>query len=196
MDKYEVTNAEYAEFLNEKSKHSEGGLVWYDAGDADAHIDRIGSRYEVREGYENHPAAEVSWYGAMAYAAWAGKRLPTEAEWEKAARGGLSSTTYPWRNASADATRVNFNNNVGDTAAVGKYRANGYGLHDMAGNVWEWCLDEYNKTFYSVSPARNPLSGGPGLQLNCLRNLRRDLQPRHNYNRNAWSCTLRKVVIR
>jgi len=164
MDKYEVTNAQYAVFLNEMGKHSEGGRTWYDAGDADARIERLGGRYKVMVGYENHPVTEVSWYGAMAYAAWAGKRLPTEAEWEYAARGGLIGATYPWGNASADATRANFGGNVGDTTAVGKYRENGYGLHDMAGNVWEWCLDEYNKTFYSVSPARNPLSGAPNIQ--------------------------------
>jgi len=164
MDKYEVTNAQYAEFLNEMGKHRERGRTWYDAGDADAQIALLGDRYEVSVGYENHPVTEVSWYGAMAYARWAGKRLPTEAEWEKAARGGLSSTTYPWGNASADATHANFNWNLGNTVAVGTYRANGYGLYDMAGNVWEWCLDEYNRDFYSVSPVRNPLSGGPNIQ--------------------------------
>jgi len=163
MDKYEVTNAQYAEFLNEMGKHREGGLRWYDTGDAAARIALLGGRYEVSVGYENHPVTEVSWYGAMAYAAWAGKRLPTEAEWEYAARGGLSGSTYPWGNADADATRENFNNNVGDTTAVGKYPPNGYGLYDMAGNVWEWCLDQYNSSFYAVSAVRNPLSGAQRL---------------------------------
>jgi len=165
MDKYEVTNVQYAEFLNEMGKHSEGGRTWwYNAGRQHAQIEWIGDRYEVRVGYENHPVTMVSWYGAMAYAAWAGKRLPTEAEWEKAARGGLSGARYPWGNADADATHANFNNNVGAKVTVGTYRANGYGLHDMAGNVAEWCLDEYNESFYAVSAARNPLSGAPSIQ--------------------------------
>ena len=114
----------------------------------------------MEAGYEHHPVVEVSWYGAMAYAAWVGKRLPTEAEWEKAARGGLSGLTYPWGNA-IDATRANYDWYIGDTTAVGKYPANGYGLYDMAGNVWEWCLDEYNLRFYEISHlrAQNPLSG-------------------------------------
>ena len=147
MDKYEVTNAEYAAFLNAKGKHGEAGVIWFDLADVDARISlnvRISligstSTYLVDAGYENRPVVEVSWYGAMAYAKWAGKRLPTEAEWEKAARGGLSGLTYPWGN-SIDSSKANYNGNVGDTTAVGKYSANGYGLYDMAGNVWEWCL--------------------------------------------------------
>jgi formylglycine-generating enzyme required for sulfatase activity len=94
----------------------------------------------------------------MAYAGWAEKRLPTEAEWEYAARGGLAGKKYP-NGDVIDAGKANFDKNVGDTTAVGKYPANGYGLFDMAGNVWEWCLDEYDKDFYSMSPRENPLSG-------------------------------------
>jgi len=163
MDKYEVTNAQYAVFLNEMGKHSEGGLRWYDTGDRHARIALLGGRYKVSVGYENHPVTMVSWYGAMAYAAWAGKRLPTEAEWEKAARGGLVSQKYPWGNTiDIDSGQANYGSN--GTKPVGGYAANGYGLYDMAGNVWEWCLDEYNESFYAVSAARNPLSGAPSIQ--------------------------------
>ena len=76
---------------------------------------------------------------------------------------GLSGLKYPWGNA-IDATNANYNRHVNDTTAVGKYAANGYGLYDMAGNASEWCLDEYNATFYSVSPAQNPLSGANSIQ--------------------------------
>ena len=99
----------------------------------------------------------------MAYAAWKGKRLPTEAEWEKAARGGLSGLKYPWGN-SIDATKANYGKHIGDTTVVGKYTANGYGLYDMVGNALEWCLDEYNPGFYAVSPSQNPLSGANSIQ--------------------------------
>ena len=164
MDEYEVTNAEYAAFLNAKGKHTEGGTTWLDIGDIearieyDARIEYVAGVYRVKAGYENHPVTYVSWYGAMAYSKWKGKRLPTEAEWEKAARGNLSGLTYPWGN-SIDRNKANYNRHIGDTTAVGEYTANGYGLYDMAGNVWEWCLDEYNSGFYAVSPSQNPLSG-------------------------------------
>ncbi len=163
MDEYEVTNAEYAEFLNAKGKHAEAGKEWYRIGNQLSRIEYVSRKYQVKGGYENHPVTMVSWYGAMAYAAWKGKRLPTEAEWEKAARGGLSGLKYPWGNA-IDATNANYGNHVKDTTAVGKYAANGYGLYDMTGNVWEWCLDEYNGNFYSVSPSQNPLSGANSIQ--------------------------------
>ena len=163
MDAYEVTNAEYAEFLNAKGKHTDGSITWLDIGADRCRIEYVSRVYRAKTGYENHPVVEVSWYGAMAYAAWKGKRLPTEAEWEKAARGSLSGQKYPWGNA-IDATNANYLKHVGDTTPVGKYAANGYGLYDMSGNVWEWCLDEFNENFYSVSPAQNPLSGANSIQ--------------------------------
>ena len=166
MDTHEVTNAEYKIFVLENPK-------WQQIADApgdDVHLaDWIGKN-DYPWGERDHPVTYVSWYGAMAYAAWAGKRLPTEAEWEKAARGGLVGKKYPWgdtimpndANYWSGGTDKDY---VDGTTAVGSYPPNGYGLYDMVGNVSEWCLDEYNEDFYSQSPSSNPLSGVSGSML-------------------------------
>ena len=108
---------------------------------------------------DDHPIVGVSWQDAMAYARWAGKRLPTEAEWEKAARGGLLSEDYPWGNDDIDSSKANYGNIQEHTTRVGSYPANEYGLYDMAGNAAEWCLDLWDSNFYANSPAENPFSG-------------------------------------
>ena len=155
MDKYEVTNAEYKKFVDANPQWQKGRI---EGRFHDGDYLRLwnGNNYPVGKG--DHPVVSVSWYAAMAYARWAGKRLPTEAEWEKAARGGLAGKRYPWGD-TIDATKANYGGNVGGTTPVGSYPANGYGLYDMSGNVWEWCLDAYDRSFYRNSPRRNPISG-------------------------------------
>ena len=161
MDTYEVTNAQYKAFIDanpqwqkdniEDEFHRGFYLHFWD-----------GTNYPA--GKANHPVTHVSWYAAMAYAEWAGKRLPTEAEWEYAARGGLAGQKYPWGNTISP-TDANYDESVGETTAVGQAAANGYGLYDMAGNVWEWCLDEYDADVYAASQnSRNPIAGGQTLQ--------------------------------
>ena len=167
MDRYEVTNAEYVAFLNAMETHTEGKRSAIKFYLDDKRIKRVDTGYmvehRVAQGYENHPVHGVTWYGALAYATWVGKRLPTEAEWEKAARGGLIGMAYPWGD-TIDLHQANYNpnvnENVGKTTPIGSYPANGYGLYDMAGNVLEWCLDEYNSGFYANSPDKNPIAGG------------------------------------
>ena len=167
MDEHEVTNLEYQTFVlaNPQWQREQIDSEFHDGEYLKLWRGRRGNDYP--KGKADHPVVYVSWYTAMAYAEWVGKRPPTEAEWEYAARGGLAGKKYPWGDDAinrdwgdyVDPSRANYDRRVGDTTAVGKYPPNGYGLYDMAGNVWEWCLDEYNKDFYSMSPRENPLSG-------------------------------------
>ena len=106
----------------------------------------------VPEGLENHPVTNITWYDAVAYCQWVGKRLPTEAEWEFAARGG-GSPIFPWGDVPADSSHANYSaSKLGTTSPVGSYPPNPYGLYDMAGNVWQFTADEWAP--YSSKPAK------------------------------------------
>jgi iron(II)-dependent oxidoreductase len=158
IDKYEVTNKQYLQFIQSATGLCKDHVCMDTKADnPESHIVYQNGRHTVEAGYEQHPATLVSWYGAQTYCQHQGKRLPTEAEWEKAARG-LDGRTYPWGNV-VDRSRLNAGSHVGDTTPVGSYPAGAspYGVYDLAGNVWEWTADWYRA--YPASSHRSSFSG-------------------------------------
>lgn len=156
IDKFEVTNEQFARFLNEEGNQEEDGVTWANVEGEDS-IVYESDQYRPRSGYEDHPVTYVSWYGAQSYCQWADKRLPTEAEWEKAARG-TDGKIWPWGN-EWDEDKVNSKDaGPGHTTAVGSYPdgASPYGCMDMAGNAWEWVADRYQWDYYQAAPKDNP----------------------------------------
>ena len=149
MDVHEVTVGQFRKFVEES------GYI-YNLWDDVAVFSPTGK----------HPMIWVTWDDATAYAEWAGKRLPTEAEWEYAARGGLSGKRYPWDDEITDDHANYFGTGGKDKweycAPVGSLKPNGYGLYDMAGNVFELCSDWYDEDYYSNSPLRNPQGPSTG----------------------------------
>ena len=141
ISKYPVTNQEYREFVQCTGHRIP--IHW--------------QRGTFPAGTGNHPIANVSWQDADAFARWRGARLPSEAEWEKAARG-TDERPYPWGTRFTEGERCNANNQVGTTTPVNEFPdgRSFYELWDMAGNVYEWCQDYYDEEYYKSSPATNP----------------------------------------
>ena len=146
MDIHEVTNAQYKKFVD---ANPEWGKIRRSSEHRDSHYLKHWHGNNHPSGKGNHPVVYVSWYAAMAYAKWVGKRLPTEAEWEKAARGGLAGQKF---------LRGSSHRNRERGTPVGIYAPNSYGLYGMMDQLWEWCLDEYDYYFYKNSPRENPIA--------------------------------------
>lgn len=161
IDRHPVTNAAFAEFLNATGPFNARGERMFDFDDPDARIHRVQVKWIADPGFDQHPIVEVTWAGARDYCAWRGKRLPTEAEWEKAARGA-DGRSYPWGDQPPDRARAQFSARYNETAPVDAFAVgvSPYGVQDMAGNAWEWVSSVYRPYPYDAKDGREDLTAG------------------------------------
>jgi len=186
IDVHPVTNEQFTCFLEAMGGEKDGNnndMIRL----RESRIKKNAGKIYVESGYGKHPVVGVSWYGATAYAKWVGKRLPTEAEWEVAACGGIDGILYP---TGEDIERSQANFFSSDTTPVMSYPPNGYGLHDMAGNVYEWCNDWYDYGYYELSTQEplNPKGPAQGvyrvLRGGCWKSLKEDMRCTHRHRNN------------
>ena len=201
IDVHTVTNSDFARFVDATGYRTESEVFGYSAvfhlafagddseilgrppqtpwwlGVAGADWRHPNGRQSSLDDLEDHPVVQVSWNDAQAYCAWAGRRLPTEAEWERASRGGLDGARFPWGDELFVDGAWNCNIWQGDfptlntledgfltTAPALHYEPNGYGLYQTVGNVWEWCQDWYDPAYYGRSPEESPAGPATGTQ--------------------------------
>src|SRR5262245_33974413 len=163
IERHKVTNAEFARFLNATGLRPSGSERRYDEDDADARIHRSDRRWVADPGFERHPVVEVSWFGARDYCAWKGRRLPTEAEWEKAARGD-DRRPYPWGTAPPALHLAVFGRAYNATEPTGS-RPDGtspYRVEDMLGNLREWTVSVFRPYPYRADGDRESYTGATG----------------------------------
>jgi iron(II)-dependent oxidoreductase len=160
IDQFEVSNTAFAEFLNEVGNQIEGvagKAHWVEESDLDLRIHRVDAVWQADQGWEDHPMNEVTWFGARAFCEWRNAHLPSEAEWEKAARG-TDGRTYPWGEEEPTCEMANFSGCYHTSVPVDSYPdwVSPYGAYNMAGNVHEWTNDWYRVDYYANSPYENP----------------------------------------
>lgn len=164
ISKHEITNNQYCQMLNELGNPEQGGAKCLDLGDSK--IQKQGGRFVPQQGYENHPVSGVTWHGARAFCRWLSRktnqtyRLPREAEWEYAARGGQRSEGFVYSGSNKPLQVAWFSTNK--THPVGQKSPNELGIYDMSGNVAEWCYDRYDNDYYKNSPGTNPRNDSNG----------------------------------
>ncbi len=183
IDIHPVSNEQFALFLEamggEKDSNNHDIIRL-----KESRIKKISGKINIESGYSKHPVVGVSWYGAIAYAKWVGKRLPTEAEYEIAARGSLENAIYP---TGIDITRDQANYFSADTTPVMSFSPNSYGIYDLAGNVYEWCQDWYDYSYYEVSMQEPTNPKGPPqgvyrvLRGGCWKSLKPDMRITHRH---------------
>ncbi len=186
IDIHPITNEQFVRFLEvmggEKDSNHQDIIRM-----RDSRIKRSGGKLSIESGYAKHPVVGVTWYGAVAYAKWIGKRLPTEAEWEISALGGKENSLYP---TGEDIEKSQANFFSADTTAVMSYAPNEYGLYDVVGNVYEWCQDWYGYNYYEISiqEPENPKGPWQGvyrvLRGGCWKSLKEDLRCSRRHRNN------------
>ncbi|MBS0634674.1 MAG: SUMF1/EgtB/PvdO family nonheme iron enzyme [Verrucomicrobia bacterium] len=186
IDIHPVTNEQfmrYLEYVGGEKDNQNHDIIRL----RESRIKRSAGRFSIEPGYNKHPVVGVTWYGAVGYAQWVGKRLPTEAEWEVAYSGNLENPLYP-TGETIEKTEANFFSS--DTTAVMSYPPNAYGIYDMAGNVYEWCQDWYEYNFYESSAQEPDNPKGPlqgvyrVLRGGCWKSLQEDLRTSKRHRNN------------
>lgn len=189
LDIHPVTNEQFVCFLDtigEEKDSQNHDIIKL----RDSRIKKTSGKCVIEPGYSKHPVVGVTWYGAVGYSQWVGKRLPTEAEWEIATCGGLENPMYP-TGETIEKSEANFFSS--DTTAVMSYPTNGYGLFDMPGNVYEWCQDWYEYAYYEASAQEPDYPKGPlqgvyrVLRGGCWKSLKEDLRCSKRHRNNPGS---------